>query len=120
MEKEILKYFNDIKFYIKVIVDEWSFRRYKVFEIRDKFVNSYLYFLFLNSFKFFRSFDNNFRSLDFVKFYIIFKIYKLFMVGRLIAVLYSYITRFISIFVDELVKFFIIMFTVLRDFGELI
>ena len=42
------------------------------------------------------------------------------MVGRAIAASHSYITRPLSIFVDELIKPKIQMFTVLRDSSELI
>ena len=42
------------------------------------------------------------------------------MAGRPIAASHSYITRPVSIFVDELVKLVISMPTVLRDSGELI
>lgn len=74
-------------------------------------------FIIVNVVKFLRSYD---YLLFLIKFYIIFKIYKNFMVGRSIAVSYSYIIRFFSIFVDEYVKFRFKMFIVFRDFGELI
>ena len=54
------------------------------------------------------------------KFHIIPKIHKNPMVGRPIAASHSYITRPISIFIDELTKPKIHMPTVLRDSGELI
>ena len=54
------------------------------------------------------------------KFHIIPKIHKNPMVGRPIAASHSYITRPISIFIDELAKPKIRMPTVLRDSGELI
>lgn len=50
---EILKYFNDMKFYVKVIEYYWIFRCYMVIEIREKFVNSYFSFFCFNLFKFF-------------------------------------------------------------------
>ena len=50
----------------------------------------------------------------------LFMSYKTPMVGRPIAASHSYITRPISIFVDELVKPIIRMPTVLRDSSELI
>ena len=96
------------------------FRRQKVLETRDKLVNSYSRFLPSNSLKFLCSLDNNPRSLDPAKFYIIPKIHKSPIAGRPIAASHSYITRPISIFVDELVKPSITMPTVLRDSGELI
>lgn len=73
-----------------------------------------------NSLKFLRSLDNNPRSVDPAKFYIIPKIHKSPIAERPIAASHSYITRPISIFVDELVKPRITMPTVLRDSGELI
>ena len=96
------------------------FRCQKVLEARDKLVNSYSRFLPPNSLKFLCSLDNNPRSLDPAKFYIIPKIHKSPIAGRPIAASHSYITRPISIFVDELVKPSITMPTVLRDSGELI
>ena len=60
------------------------------------------------------------RSIDPAKFYIIPKIHKSPMARRPIAASHSYITRPISIFVDELVKPSIYMPTVLLDSGELI
>jgi len=120
VEKETLRHLNDIKSYTKVTADEWSFRRHKVIEVREKLVNTYSHFLPPNSLKFLRSLDNNSRSLDPAKFYIIPKIHKSPVVGRPIAASHSYITRPISIFVDELVKPSIAMPTVLRDSGELI
>ena len=103
-----------------VITDDWLFRRQKVLEARDKLVNTYLRFLPPNSLKFLSSLDDNPRSLDPAKFYIIPKIHKSPMAGRPKAASHSYITRPISIFVDELVKPFITMPMVLRDSGELI
>ena len=60
------------------------------------------------------------RSIDPAKFYIIPKIHKSPMARRPIAASHSYITRPISIFVDELVKPSIYMPTLLLDSGELI
>ena len=120
VEKETLKHLNDTRSYTKITADEWSIRRHKVIQTRDKLVNSYSHFLPPNSLKFLRSLDNTPRSLDPAKFYIIPKIHKSPMAGRPIAASHSYITRPISIFVDELVKPSIAMPTVLRDSGELI
>ena len=88
-----------------------------VIAIRCKLVNSFSHFLPPSSLKFLRSLDNTPRSLDPAKFYIIPKIHKSPMAGRPIAASHSYITRPISIFVDELVKPSIAMPTVLRDSG---
>ena len=111
VEKETLKHLNDTRSYTKITVDEWSIIHHKVIQTRDKLVNSFSHFLPPNSLKFLRSLD---------KFYIIPKIHKSPMAGRQIAASHSYITRPISIFVDELVKPSIAMPTVLRDSGELI
>ena len=120
VEKETLKHLNDIQSYAQVTKDDWTFRRLKVIETRDKLVNSYSRFLPPNSLKFLRSLDDSPRSIDPAKFYIIPKIHKSPIAGRPIAASHSYITRPISIFVDELVKPNITMPTVLRDSGELI
>ena len=64
--------------------------------------------------------DNISSSFDPAKFYIIPKIQKSPIAGRPIAASHLYITRPISIFVDELVKPSIFMPTVLCDSGELI
>ena len=105
VEKETLKHLiNDTRSYTKITADEWSTRRHKVIQTRDKLVNSYSHFLPPNSLKFLRSLDNTPRSLDPAKFYIIPKIHKSPMAGRPIAASHSYITRPISIFVDELVN----------------
>ena len=120
VEKETLKHLNDIQSYAQVTKDDWTFRRLKVIETRDKLVNSYSRFLPPNSLKFLHSLDESPRSIDPAKFYIIPKIHKSPIAGRPIAASHSYITRPISIFVDELVKPNITMPTVLRDSGELI
>ncbi|XP_074608094.1 uncharacterized protein LOC141860796 [Acropora palmata] len=120
VEKETLKHLNDTKSYSKVTLDDWTFRRHKVIETREKLVQSYSHFLPPNSHKFLRSLDDNSQSLNPAKFYIIPKIHKSPIAGRPIAASHSFITRPISIFVDELVKPSISMPTVLRDSGELI
>ena len=120
VEQETLKHLNDTKSYEKVMKDDWTLRRQKVIETREKLVNSYSSFLPPNSLKFLRSLDDSPRSVDPAKFYIIPKIHKSPIAGRPIAASHSYITRPISIFVDELVKPTITMPTVLRDLGELI
>ena len=120
VEKETLKHLNDTKSYSKVTLVDWTFRRHKVIETREKLVQSYPHFLPPNSHKFLRSLDDNPQSLNPAKFYIIPKIHKSPLTGRPIAASHSFITRPISIFVDELVKPSISMPTVLRDSGELI
>ena len=101
-------------------MDDWTFRRHKVIETREKLVQSYSHFLPPNSHKFLRSLDDNSQSLNPAKFYVIPKIHKSPIAGRPIAASHSFITRPISIFVDELVKPSISMPTVLCDSGELI
>ena len=120
VEKETLKHLNDTKSYAKVMKNDWTFRREKVIETREKLVNSYSRFLPPNSLKFLHSLDDSPRSIDPAKFYIIPKIHESPIAGRPIAASHSYITRPISIFVDELVKPNITMPMVLRDSGELI
>ena len=85
VEKETLRQLNDTKSYTEVTADDWSFRRYKVLKVRDKLVNTYSHFLPPNSLKFLRSLDNNSRSYNPAKFYIIPKIHKSPVVGRPIA-----------------------------------
>ena len=106
--------------YAKVTKDDWTIRRQKVIETRERLINSYSSFLPPNWHKFLRSLDNNPRSLDPTKFYIIPKIHKSPEAGTPIESSHSYITKPISIFVDELVKPSINMPTMLRDSGELI
>ena len=120
VKQETLKHLNDSYTYSKVTEDDWTYRRLKVIETRDKLLNSFSHFLPPNSHKFLRSIDNVSSSFDPAKFYIIPKIHKSPIAGRPIAASHSYITRPISIFVDELVKPSIVMPTVLRDSGELI
>lgn len=120
LEKETLKHLNDTNSYAIVTKDDWTLRRQKVIENRERLIKTYSSFLPPNSHKFLRSLDNNSRSFDPAKFYIIPKIHKSPIAGRPIAASHSYITRPISIFVDELVKPSIKMPTVLRDSGELI
>ena len=115
VEKETLKYLNDTKSYAKVTQNDWTFRRQKVIETREKLANNYSRFLPPNSLKFLRSLDDSPKSFDPAKFYIIPKIHKSPIAGRPITTSHSYITRPISIFVDELVKPNIAMPTVLRS-----
>ena len=84
---------------------------------REQLMSTYCQFIVPNVARFLRSYDPFFTP---AKFYVIPKIHKTPMVGRPIAASHSYITRPISIFVDELVKPKIRMPTVLRDSSELI
>ena len=120
VEQETLKHLIDTASYAKVTKDDWTIRRQKVIETRERLINSYSSFLPPNWHKFLRSLDNNPRSLDPTKFYIIPKIHKSPEAGTPIESSHSYITKPISIFVDELVKPSINMPTMLRDSGELI
>ena len=120
VEKETLKHLNDTKSYAKVTKDDCTFRRQKVIETRDKPVYSYYRFLPPNSLKFLRNLDDSPRSFDPAKFYIIPMIHKSPIAGRPIAASHSYITRSISILVEELVEPNLTMPMVLRDSGELI
>ena len=92
----------------------------KVIENRERLMNTYKRFLPPNTVKFLRSFDNTPSSTKPAKFYVIPKIHKTPMASRPIAASHSYITRPISIYVDEIVKPNISMPTVLRDSKELI
>ena len=120
MKTETLKHLNDPTSYERVTQEEWSHRRCKVIENRERLMNTYKRFLPPNNVKFLRSFDNTPSSTKPAKFYVIPKIHKTPMVSRPIAASHSYITRPISIYVDEIVKPNISMPTVLRDSKELI
>ena len=80
-------------------------------------MSTYCQSLVPNVARFLRSYDHLVTPPNF---YVIPKIHKTPMVGRPIAASHSYITRPISIFVDELVKTKIRMPTVLRGSSELI
>ena len=120
MKTETLKHLNDPASYDRVTQEEWSHRRCKVIENRERLMNTYKRFLPPNTVKFLRSFDNTPSSTKPAKFYVIPKIHKTPMASRPIAASHSYITRPISIYVDEIVKPNISMPTVLRDSKELI
>ena len=120
MKTETLKHLNDPTSYDRITQEEWSHRRCKVIENRERLMNTYKRVLPSNTVKFLRSFDNTPSSTKPAKFYVIPKIYKTPMASRPIAASHSYITRPISIYVDEIVKPNISMPTVLRDSKELI
>lgn len=75
VENETLKHLNDSNSYTKVTLDDWTIRRRKVIETREKLTHSYSHFRPPNSLKFLRSLDNNTKSSDPAKFYIIPKIH---------------------------------------------
>lgn len=120
LKTESLKHLNDPMSYTKVTTDEWAHRRLKVIENREKLMNTYERFLPPNTAKFLRGCDHSNSSINPAKFYVIPKIHKTPMASRPIAASHSYITRPISIYVDEVVKPNISMPTVLRDSKELI
>ena len=83
----------------------------------EQLMSTYCQFIVPSAARFLRSYDHFVTP---AKFYVIPKIHKTPMVRRPIAASHSYITRPLSIFVDELVKPKIQMPTVLRDSSELI
>lgn len=117
VQAETLRHLHDELSYRKVTQQDWYDKRLNVINSREKLLSIYSRFLSSNVARFLRSFDH-FDSP--AKFHIIPKIHKNPMVGRPIAASHSYITRPISIFIDELTKPKIRMPTVLRDSGELI
>lgn len=117
VKTETLRQLSDIKSYSIVTIEEWTLRHQQVISLRDKLMKTYQQFITSNASKFLRSFDHFCNP---AKFYIIPKIHKNPMVGRPIVASHSYITRPISVFVDEFLKPNIKMPTVLRDSGELV
>ncbi len=114
---ETLRQLNDRQSYSIVSIEEWGLKHRHVIKTREKLMRIYHQFITPNAKKFLRSYD---RFSFPAKFYIIPKIHKTPVVGRPIAASHSYITRPLSIFVDEFVKPCIHMPTVLRDSGELV
>ena len=114
---ETLRQLNDRQSYSIISNEEWIVKHGQVISTRDKLMSTFNCFITPNAAKFLRSYDH-FSSPT--KFYIIPKIHKTPMVGRPIAASHSYITRPLSIFVDEYVKPRLKMPTVLRDSGELV
>ena len=117
VQAETLRHLHDELSYRKVTQQDWYDKRLNVINSREKLLSIYSRFLSSNVARFLRSFDHFVSP---AKFHIIPKIHKNPMVGRPIAASHSYITRPISIFIDELTKPKIRMPTVLRDSGELI
>ena len=117
VQAETLRHLHDELSYRKVTQQDWYDNRLNVINSREKLLSIYSRFISSNVARFLRSFDHLVSP---AKFHIIPKIHKDPMVGRPIAASHSYITRPISIFIDELTKPKIRMPTVLRDSGELI
>ncbi|KAL9959946.1 hypothetical protein ACROYT_G033325 [Oculina patagonica] len=117
VQAETLRLLNDEQSYRQVTQPDWYANRLNVICSRNKLMSIYSRFISSDVARFLCSFDH-FASP--AKFYVIPKIHKDPMVGRPIAASHSYITRPISIFIDELTKPNICMPTVLRDSGELI
>ena len=117
VQAETLRHLHDELSYRKVTQQDWYDNRLNVINSREKLLSIYSRFISSNVARFLRSFDHFVSP---AKFHIIPKIHKDPMVGRPIAASHSYITRPISIFIDELTKPKIRMPTVLRDSGELI
>ena len=117
LKTETLRQLNDRQSYFIISNEEWIVKHGQVISTRDKLMSTFNCFITPNAAKFLRSYDH-FSSPT--KFYIIPKIHKTHMVGRPIAASHSYITRPLSIFVDEYVKPRLKMPTVLRDSGELV
>ena len=117
VKNETLRHLHDDQSYSKVTLENWYVCRDNVIKRREQLMSTYSQFIVPSVARFLRSYDNFVTP---TKFYIIPKIHKSPMVGRPIAASHSYVTRPISIFVDELVKPKILMPTVLRDSSELI
>ena len=117
VKNETLRQLNDKQSYSIITYKDWILRHGQITAIRKKLMLIFSRFITANAAKFLRSSDH---LLSPTKFYIISKIHKNPMVGRPIATSHSYVTRPLSIFVDEYVKPRLKMPTVLRDSGELI
>ena len=117
VKTETNRHLQDELSYSRVTLEEWYVCRDNVIKRREQLMSTYCQFIVPSVAKFLRSYDHFVTP---AKFYVIPKIHKTPMVGRPIAASHSYITRPLSIFVDELVKPKIQMPTVLRDSSELI
>ena len=117
VQAETFRHLHDELSYRQVTQQDWYANRLNVIYSREKFMSIYDRFISSDVARFLRSFDHFVCP---AKFYVIPKIHKDPMLGRPIAASHSYVTRPISIFVDELTKPKIRMSTVLRDSGELI
>ncbi|XP_044170614.1 uncharacterized protein LOC114971795 [Acropora millepora] len=101
VKHETLRHLHDELSYAKVTLEDWYAHRDNVIKCREQLMSTYCQFIVPNAARFLRSYDHFVTP---AKFYVIPKIHKTPMVGRPIAASHSYITRPISIFVDELVK----------------
>ena len=117
VKNETLKHLQDELSNSKVTLEDWYVCRDNVIQRREQLMSTYCQFIVPSVARFLCSYDHFVTP---AKFYVIPKIHKTPMVGRPIAASHSYITRPLSIFVDELIKPKIQMPTVLRDSSELI
>ena len=117
VKTETLRHLSDELSYSKVTLEDWYVYRDNIIKRREQLMSTYCQSIVPNVARFLRSYDHFITP---AKFYVIPKIHKTPMVGRPIAASHSYITRPISIFVDELIKPKLRMPTVLRDSSELI
>ena len=106
--------------YAMVDESEWLLKRAYIIKQRDKVCDIYKHLLSETELKYLSHFDDLSESLLPARFYIIPKIHKNPMVGRPITASCSYITRPISVLVDEYLKPVLSLPTVLRDSSELI
>ena len=117
VKTETLRHLSDELSYSKVTLEDWYVYRDNIIKRREQLMSTYCQLIVPNVARFLHSHDHFITP---AKFYVIPKIHKTPMVGRPIAASHSYITRPISIFVDELIKPKLRMPTVLRDSSELI
>ena len=120
VKSETLNHLNDSNSYCVITQKEYMQCRYKVTERREQLMSIFDHLIDDKSVKYLRSFDECSKSLEPANFYIIPKIHKTPMASRPIAASLNYITRSISVFIDDFVKPVITMSTVLRDSGELV
>ena len=101
MKNETLRHLKDDFSYSKVTLEEWYVYRDNVIKRREQLMTTYCQFLVPDVARFLRSYDHFVTP---AKFCVMPKMHETPMVGRPIAASPSYITRPISIFVDEPVK----------------
>ena len=117
VKNETLRQVNDKQSYSIITYEDWILRHGQIIATHEKLLLTFSKFITANAAKFLRRYDH---LLSPTEFYIIPKIHKNPIAGRPIAASHSFITRPLSIFVDEYVKPGLKMPTVLRDSGELI
>ena len=117
MQTETNRHLQDELSYSRVTLEDWYVCHDNVIKRRERLMSTYCQFIVPSVARFLCSSDHFVTP---AKFYVIPKIHKTPIVGRPIAASHSYITRPLSIFVDQLVKPKIQMPTVLRDSSELI